>query len=45
MDFSFNTLQAMYYDENQHSKRKDNKDDKFSKYINDIRGILKANNQ
>ena len=42
MDFSFNTLQAMYQ-ENQTQKRKDNKDDKFSKYINDIRGILKAN--
>ena len=44
MDFSFNTLQAMY-EENQPQKRKENKDDKFSKYVNDIRGILKANNE
>ena len=43
MDFSFNTLQTIY-DDNQQQKRKENKDDKFSKYINDIRGILKANN-
>lgn len=43
MDFSFNTLQAIY-DENQPERRRENKDDKFSKYINDIRGILKANN-
>lgn len=42
MDFSFNTLQAMYED-NEPKKRKENKDDKFSKYVNDIRGILKAN--
>jgi len=42
MDFSFNTLQAIF-EENQPQKRKENKDDKFSKYINDIRGILKAN--
>jgi len=44
MDFSFNTLQAIH-DENQPERRKENKDDKFSKYINDIRGILKANNR
>ena len=43
MDFSFNTLLAIH-DENQTERRKENKDDKFSKYINDIRGILKANN-
>ena len=33
------------YEENQPQKRKENKDDKFSKYVNDIRGILKANNE
>lgn len=43
MDFSFNTLQAIY-EENQPQKRKANKDDQFSKYINDIRSLLKASN-
>ena len=42
MDFSFNTLESLGDDQKSTQKRTNNRDDKFSSVINDIRSLLQA---